>query len=154
MRQILAALSILALSACGFTPLYATGAGTGNISVEQIDGRAGYVLRKDLLQRLAIGLPGVDESASLNVTLETEIDRLALRPDESAARTDFVARAEYILFLEGEAVTGRVEATTSYQVPDEPFADIPAQTDAEERAMSLLAARIVDDLRFKTSDRR
>jgi len=120
--------------------------------VEEIDGRAGYTLRKDLMQRLAIGLPGVDEAGTLNVTLETEVRRLALRPDESAARTDYVARADYVLFLEGEAITGSVEATTSYQVPDSPFADIPAQTDAQERAMSLLSTRIVDDLQFKTRD--
>lgn len=153
MKHFLIALSALTLTACGFTPLYATGAGAGNISVEEIDGRAGYTLRKELMQRLAIGLPGIDEPASLSVTLDNELERLALQADEAAARTDFVARADYVLFLDGEPITGTVQATTSYQVPDSPFADIPAQTDAQNRAMSLLAARLVDDLRLKTSKR-
>ncbi|MEL6831035.1 MAG: hypothetical protein AAFO63_12965 [Pseudomonadota bacterium] len=154
MKQLFAALSLLMLTACGFTPLYAAGAGGGNIAVEEIDGRSGYTLRKELLQRLVIGLPGLNEPASLNVTLDSELDRLALQPDESAARTDFKSRADYVLFYEGEAITGSVEATTSYQVPEAPFADIPAQTDAQNRAMALLAARLVDDLRIKTANRR
>lgn len=151
MRHFLVAALSFFLAACGFTPLYATGSGAGDITVEEIDGRAGFALRKALLQRLAIGVPGIDEAAQLTVDLSTDFERLTLQPDESAARTDVTARAQYVLNMGDRVISGRVRSTTSYQAPDQPFADIPAQVDAEERAMTLLAQRIVDDLRLKAA---
>ena len=152
MKQIAIALLALTLSACGFTPLYAGGAGAGNINIEQIDGRAGQALRKALIQELAPGLPGMDGAASLSIDLDERIGRLALQPDEAATRTDIIVSARYVLAHDGGAISGSSAAETSFLVPDAPFSDIAAQIDATDRAMLLLARRIADDLRIKMAN--
>lgn len=138
-----------AVTACGFTPLYG-GETAGNlVTVEEIEGRAGHALRKALLQNLAAGLPGLDQPAVLTIVLDEEFKRLSFQPDEAASRTDFQGEANYVLALDSDAVSGKVRAELSYNVPDAPFADITAQIDVSERTMTLLARRIVDDLRLK-----
>ncbi|MCR9268552.1 MAG: LPS assembly lipoprotein LptE [Hyphomonadaceae bacterium] len=152
MKQLVLAFLVLSLSACGFTPLYATGGGSGDIAITKIEGRAGQALRKALSQELAPGLPGLDGPATLDITLREQIGRLALRPDESATRTDIVVSANYVLAYEGDGISGRSTAETSFLVPDAPFADIAAQIDATDRAMNILARRIADDLRIKMAN--
>jgi len=151
MRQLAIALLVLTLSACGFTPLYASDVTAGNIQIGKIDGRAGHALRKALLQELAPGLPGVDTPGRLEIELNESIGRLALQPDEAATRTDIIVRANYVFAYADTAISGRSSAETSFLVPDAPFSDIAAQIDATDRAMLLLARRIADDLRIKTA---
>ncbi len=145
----LAFLLIGPLSACGFTPLYAGAGGGGSISIDQIDGRAGHALRKALLQQLSVGLPGLEEPGRLTIILKESVQRLALQPDEAATRTDILVEAQYVLAVPDNAYSGKIEAETTFSVPDAPFADVTAQIDASDRAMTLLARRIVDDLRLK-----
>lgn len=158
MRQIftplLALFALLAVSACGFTPLYANSGSSGQISVEEIEGREGHALRKALLEQLAPGLPGLDGPATLTVTLDSELYRLTLRPDEAAARTDVQSRARFVLDMGNDAVSGDIRAETSFNVPDAPFADITAQINASDRAMQVLARRIVDDLRISLANKK
>ena len=151
MKQFLIACLLLGLVGCGFTPLYATGAGAGLIEVDQIDGRAGHSLRQRLIERLSVGLPGIDAPGQLSVSLVQQLDRLALQPDEAATRTDVIARADYILRFDDRELRGSVEGASSFQVPDSPFADIPAQIDGQDRAMAVLAQRLIDDLRIKAA---
>lgn len=157
MRQIIYAFFALILigplAACGFTPLYANGGG-GQVTVVEIEGRSGHMLRKALIQQLAAGLPGVEGPATLTVILDEELKRLALQPDEAASRTDIVVDAEYVLEANGKAFGSSVKAETSFNVPDAPFADITAQTDTSERAVNLLARRLVDDLRMKLASQK
>lgn len=147
--SLFALFALTAVSACGFTPLYAGSSNSaGMITVDEIEGRAGHALRKALIEQLAIGLPGLEEPATLTIALETDLKRLALQPDEAASRTDITGEARYVLATAENAVSGKVEAETSFNVPNEPFADVTAQIDASDRAMTLLARRIVDDLRI------
>ena len=142
------------LAACGFTPLYANSASGGQIHVEQIDGRSGHALRKALIQQLAPGLPGLDGPATLTVEMSESLKRLTFKPDEAASRTDVIARVDYVLVLDGDAISGKVMVETTFNVPDEPFADIAAQTNASERAMSLMARRVVDDMRINLANKK
>lgn len=148
MKKLAFIFSALTLSACGFSPVYGNVPVNSSIAVDDIPGRSGHELRKALLQELAAGLPGV-ESATLNVDLDEDLKRLALRPDAAAARTDIQAEGKYVLVLEASTVSGRVNTETSYNVPDAPYGDIAAQTDASKRAMQKLASAIVDDIRLK-----
>ena len=152
MRHLVILLCALATSACGFSPVYSGQVTPASISVDDIPGRSGHELRKALIQELAPGLPGV-EKARLNVDLDDDLQRLALRPDASAARTDVKARGKYVLVLGEETITGTVNSETSYNVPVEPYADIAAQTDAFKRTMNKLAREIVDDIRLQLSTR-
>ncbi|MEO1323670.1 MAG: hypothetical protein AAFV59_11750 [Pseudomonadota bacterium] len=152
MKQIIVALLALSLAACGFTPLYAGGVGDSNINIATIEGRSGHALRKALLQELAPGLPGLEGYADLNIVLDEQIGRLALQPDEAATRTDIIVSADYVLSFDGNAFSGTSAAETSFLVPDAPFSDIAAQVDASDRAMLVLARRIVDDLRIQLAN--
>ncbi|MEZ5946048.1 MAG: LPS assembly lipoprotein LptE [Hyphomonas sp.] len=154
MKRLLIALT-LGLAGCGFQPVYAPGGSaaytSGFITVEPIRGRSGYVLRQALQKELAIGLPNVTSSASLNIVLDENLTRLAFKPDGAAARSSIGARAKYVLASENGVISDTVSVQTDFAVPDAPYGDISAQTSASDRAMRQLASRIVDDLRLKLS---
>ena len=151
MKKLVIILVAAALSACGFSPVYTSGPSNSAIIVDDIPGRSGHELRKALLQELKAGLPNVD-SAQLNVDLEEDLSRLALRPDAAASRTDIEALGKYVLVYNDTTLSGRVRTETSYNVPTEPYGDIAAQIDASKRAMRKLAKAIVDDIRLQLAD--
>ena len=97
----LASASLLLLAGCGFTPVHA-GASTytpsSNITIPEIEGRAGHALRKAVVEKLAAGLPGVD-TATLRITLTERLRRLPIRVDATAARTDINATGRYVCLL-------------------------------------------------------
>lgn len=142
----------LALTACGFQPVHSSTIGAGvassNIRVTEIPGRSGHALRRALVEEFAAGLPGI-ENATLTVTLNESLRRLAIRPDEAAARTDIIATTRYVLDTGDDAISGEARAENSFNVPTSAFGDVASQTAASERAMTLLAQRIADDLKLK-----
>jgi len=143
------------LAACGFAPVHSSTLGAGysssNVTIPEIPGRAGHELRKALVEEFAAGLPGI-ENATLTVSLKERLGRLAIRPDEAAARTDLTVTGRYVLDTGEDAITGEAGADTSYNVPLSAFGDIAAQTAATEQVMSLLAQRIADDLKLQLRD--
>lgn len=152
MKRFLIALALV-LPACGFQPVYAPGGSasfaSGNITVKEIPGRSGYMLRRALQQELAAGLPNLNSPATLEVKLNDRLTRLQFKPDGAASRSSYSARADYLLAGENVSITGNTESETSFSVPDEPYGDISAQTNASDRVMRVLAGRIVDDLRLQ-----
>ncbi|MEL6780871.1 MAG: LPS assembly lipoprotein LptE [Pseudomonadota bacterium] len=149
-KTLAAALTALLLAGCGFTPVYSdVSSSTGPIAVETIPGRSGHILRRELLRDLKAGLPGVDESAVLTVTLDESLSQLAFSPDGAASRSSVRASAQYVLALSDNAVSGTINSTANFNVPDNPYGDISAQQAAYERAMLDLARLMVDDLRIK-----
>jgi len=145
-----------ALAACGFQPVYGGGhvAGSSDLSVEQIPGRTGHMLRRALMRQTAAGLPRVAGDARLVVDLDENIKRLAFRPDGAAARSSVVLRGKYVLELPDGALTGDANAEAFFNVPAAPFSDIAAQANAAERAAEELARRINDDLRLQLDPER
>ena len=145
MKQFFALVAFALIAGCGFKPVYATGAGAtygGAITVEPIDGRSGYILRRALQEELAIGLPNVTEAASLQITVKENLTRLAFQQDGAAARSNVTLSGRYALSQVGEV---------SFAVPSSTYGDIAAQKSASERAAGILAKNIVDDLRRKLS---
>jgi hypothetical protein len=159
MKHILTTLSLslmlASLAACGFAPVHTSNIGSAyqgsNIIVPEIPGRSGHELRKALVEEFATGLPGID-TATLTVSLRERTGRLAIRPDEAAARTDYLVTGRYVLDTGDNAITGTVSADTSFNVPTSAFGDITAQTAATTQAMNVLAQRIVDDLKLKLTN--
>ena len=153
MKHVVAALLLVATAACGFQPVYAPVNGqyaeSGLISVSPIDGRQGHMLRRALQEELAVGLPGLTEQVTLTVNLQSDLTRLALLPDGAASRSSIMASGSYRLEGENVRVTGRSDVETGFLVPDSPYGDIAAQTDAGDRAMRVLAKQIADDIRLK-----
>lgn len=149
-------ISAFGLAACGFSPVHSANVGSSfsasNINVPEIPGRGGHELRKALVEEFATGLPGV-EAGTLTVTLDERLGRLAIRPDEAAARTDYIVSGRYVLDIGDDAITGLATADTSFNVPVSPFGDITAQTAATKQAMGVLAQRIADDLKLQLKDK-
>lgn len=142
--------SLTGLSACGFTPLYASGAaGTSlsRIAVTTQDDRLGYRVREQLEDAL-----GRDGSQPPLWRLETAIVQsrrpLGRRIDDTATRYELTVRGSWTLTptTGGDPITGVETVTTTYAAADQPYAAIAAQQDGEERAAAELARLIRLDL--------
>ena len=156
-RLIALSFAIVALSACGFRPLYGnTGfngvVGGQNITVEEIAGRSGYLLRRHLIEDLSIGLPGLETPAELTVTLDEKLSRAALLPDGGVARSFFNATGYYALASDQGTITGKASVEIPYAATNTPYTDVSAQIDASQRAMLELSRQITDDLRIQTQN--
>ena len=147
MRAPLALLSLaLALSGCGFTPLYGdAGAGSSlsRIAVSTPDDRLGYRLREQLDDALAhdSGRPALWR---LETVVEQSRRPLGRRIDDTATRYELTVRGAWTLTpVSGGTPVGGVEVvTTTYAAADQPYAAIAAQQDGEDRAAAALARRI------------
>jgi len=155
LRTTLALGALLVLSACGFRPLYATGAdgiGPGNVMaeiyVEPIPERVGYQLRNQLLDRL--GATGADTgSYRLKITLREETQGVAILSNASITRYNYTLLARYDLFQAGGTSpikTGNISALAAYNVATSPFATVVAEQDASERAAGDIAERLRTEL--------
>jgi len=140
----------LAVSACGFTPIYAEpamGSSLRRIAVSTQDDRLGYRLREQLEDALAW-----DRSATPLYRLTTQVEQnrrsLGRRIDDTATRYELTVKATWTLTpaAGGTPVTGVETVTTTYASADQPYAAIAAQQDGEERAASELARLIRLDL--------
>ena len=143
------AVSGLLTSACGFTPMYATG-GTpvmSRIAVAAEDNRLGYRLREQLEDSL-----GWDRGSqpAWRLTTLTEQSRrpLGRRIDDTATRYELTVRTAWTLTPTGAGtpLTGVETATLTYAAADQPYAAIAAQQDGEDRAAAELARLIRLDI--------
>jgi LPS-assembly lipoprotein len=160
-RAALLGLALLPLTACGFTPVYGGGQGasyanSGPIQVSEIraaanigsaSGRTGHFLRQELVRTIGQGVPGFS-AGTLDVDLRQTIERLAFAPDQAASRSDYVGTATWTLrAASGDILgTGTVEERASFNFADAAYADMAAQTGAQERLATLLARSIRADL--------
>lgn len=150
------ALALLPLTACGFTPVYggqgASYANNGPIAINEIraaatagaaSGRTGHFLRQELVLTVGQGVPGF-AAGTLDVALRQNIERLAFAPDQAASRSDYVGRATWTLRAPSGDIlgTGNVEERASFNFADAAYADMAAQTAAQERLATLLARSI------------
>lgn len=143
-------LSALALSGCGFTPLYApTAAGSSltRIAVTTPDNRLGYRLREQLEDALAFDRTAAPQWR-MDVAVEQNRRPLGRRIDDTATRYELTVKASWVLTpgSGGAPVTGTETVTTTYAAADQPYAAIAAQQDGEERAAAELSRLIRLDL--------
>lgn len=149
-RLALAAVALVGLAGCGFTPLYgetAVGGSLSRIAVTTQDDRLGYRVREQLED--ALGRDGAQAPLwRLETTLEQSRRPLGRRIDDTATRYELTVRGAWTLTPTngGPAVTGVETVTTTYAAADQPFAAIAAQQDGEERAAAELARLIRLDL--------
>jgi LPS-assembly lipoprotein len=149
-RLALAAVALVGLAGCGFTPLYgetAVGSSLSRIAVTTQDDRLGYRVREQLED--ALGRDGALAPLwRLETTLEQSRRPLGRRIDDTATRYELTVRGVWTLtpINGGPAVTGAETVTTTYAAADQPFAAIAAQQDGEERAAAELARLIRLDL--------
>ena len=145
------AVAAIALSACGFTPLYGPQSvtkGLGSIEVVAADGRAGYLLREKLDDALArdANLPPTHR---LVYTINEMRYARGVRVDNVANRYELSLTANWRLLdvKTGQAVrAGSTSAAVTYDSADQPYASIAAQQDSQERAAAEVARKIQLDL--------
>ena len=145
------AVTTLALSACGFTPLYATpGVTPGLASIETVapDGRAGFLLREQLDDALARDT-GVAPAYKLTLDVHEQRYARGVRVDNIANRYELRMTVKWRL---GDAKTnaeirrGQTEVAVTYDSADQPYSAIAAQNDGQERAATEAARKIQLDL--------
>jgi LPS-assembly lipoprotein len=148
MRKLLLSLALLPLAACGFTPVYGSGADGSKISIDQIDGRTGHFLRQELVREIGNGVPGFPGEGRLEVKLAESINRLAFAPDQAASRSDFNVSANFTLHgpNDTQSISGTVRDAVSFNFADAAYADIAAQEAAQQRIATLLARSIREKL--------
>jgi LPS-assembly lipoprotein len=156
-RTVLAA---LAVSACGFTPMYGDGAPAsrmaGRVEVGVLEGAPGFALRERLTGRLG---PAVAPTHRLEVALELTETGVALTQENFTTRFNVVGTADYRLVpLAGgpPVASGEVRAITGYSAPASEtasaFASLAAGRDAEKRLANDLADQILQRLALSAGD--
>jgi LPS-assembly lipoprotein len=146
----------LALSGCGFRPLYGTiGANPAaqrmfaSIYVTPIDQeRIGYELRNKLIDLLRGPDRPQNAAYRLNVTVTEVREGVALQNDATITRYDLAFAAKYELTdAKLNVVTkGQETAIESYDVAQSPYASLTGQEEAEKRAAQDIAEHIQIDL--------
>lgn len=145
-----ALLGLLALSGCGFAPVYGTGGqGTalrGRVSVVDPADEEGFALYNRLKDRLgAVSVIEYELAASMQIS-EEEVGFL---PDGEISRVNVIGRVDWTLTelaSDQQVLDGRAQSFTSYSATSTTVATTIAQRDARRRLMVILADSIVADL--------
>ncbi|MCZ6894824.1 MAG: LPS assembly lipoprotein LptE [Gammaproteobacteria bacterium] len=135
---------LIALTACGFRPLYGPQAGydsslaeLASVAVSRIPDRMGQILQNDLRDRLTPRGAPANPRYRLGVSMLTLREGVAFEKDESVTRFNITVSASYQLI---EIATGSVlssgatRSVAAFNVVQSEFANISAEADAERRA--------------------
>ncbi len=151
MKPALALSLMLLLSACGLRPLYGGGGGgqvaqsLRSVSVAPIDGKAGWLVRNALEDRLGSQNSGAARYR-LEIELDDQIGGFGVRRDDAVTRERRTLRARYKLV---EAAQGTVvlDATAGsdagIDVVSSEYATVAAEDTALERLSQTVADQIV-----------
>lgn len=142
----------LLLAACGLKPMYAGGGdgqvarGLASVEVSDIEGRAGWLVRHALTDRLEAGGARQAPQYRLDVRLDDRLEGFALLSDDTIGRERRTLRARYQLV---ELATGRIvldgtaASDAGIDVVSSDYATIAAEQTALENLATDVASRIV-----------
>lgn len=141
------------LSACGLRPVYSGGSkgavaqALGNVEVAPIEGKAGWLIRNALQDRLIHG--GSGPRYRLVVKLDDKIEGFGVRADDAITRERRTLRVRYQLVDEATG-TQMVDATAGsdagIDVTSSEYATIAAEDTALERLSQIVADQIISRL--------
>jgi LPS-assembly lipoprotein len=137
----------VALSGCGFTPLYAQQGVISNLAAVDVSvpqGRTGFLMREHLDDALGRNRDAAP-AYRINLTIVENRYPRGVRIDNVATRYEYVLVANYVLnSLPSGAVAkrGSVRVELTYDSADQPYSAISAQQDAQDRAAQEAARRI------------
>lgn len=147
---LLTGLVCLALTACGFSPMYGNDSAARNLSEIMVvtgDERIDFFLQEALIDEMGAR----QATGPYRLVTQTQSGRLALGigADAIAQRFAVGLRVDYSLYY-GQStepeLSGRVSVEASYNVARQVFSSVQAQEDAETRAAQLAAERIAMEL--------
>jgi len=145
----------LALSACGFTPIYSDGSAAeqmhGRIALGSFNGLDGFQMREQLVSRLGTATTATHR---LDVALTVDSDGIAITQDGSITRYNLSGTAEFtITRLDGGvAFRDTVTAFTAYNATASAYATRIAEQDANRRMAVTIADKIVTRLATSAED--
>lgn len=141
----------MALSACGFAPLYAqqgVTSGLKQVGIEVPDTRTGYFLEQDLRNGF-----GSDDSSPktylLTVTMKEQHFSIGYKVDDTSTKSEITSNVGYNLT---NVATGKslykstFTETVTYDTTTSPFTGIVSQQDAQERIAVSISQKIQTDL--------
>ncbi|MGB4100697.1 MAG: LPS assembly lipoprotein LptE [Alphaproteobacteria bacterium] len=148
---------LLALTACGFHPLYATSglggknvdAALGQVQIASIPNREGQELRNLLIDRLQHRGRPVEPQYDLTITLQESQSDLGIRTDATSARSQLAMTARYSLTARATAqpvLSAIATSTVGYNKLDAQYSNLAAQEDARRRALSEVSDQITSRL--------
>jgi LPS-assembly lipoprotein len=157
MKRFLILPLLVLLSGCGLTPLYqggtkgAASSFLGQVEVSAIEGKAGWLVRDALFQRI-----GRAEGAAryrLEVRLDDQITGFGVRSDDSVTRERRTLRARYSLVdLTTNAIV--IDATAGsdagIDVVSSEYATVAAENSALERLAGVIADQIMSKVALAT----
>lgn len=148
MRILLALAALLALTACGLSPMYAGGAnsasaqGLAAVEIPAIQGRGGWLVKNALDQRLGVAGKTAPQYR-LDVRLDDSLEALGVLNDDTISRERRILRARYQLI---EIATGAVllDATAGSDAGIDVVSSEYATIAAEQKALENLALEVAD----------
>ena len=148
MLSVLAASALLA--ACGLQPLYSGGTSgvvatqLGNVEVEPIQGKAGWLMRNELRDQLAV-FEGSETKYRLIIELDDKIAGFGVRSDDRITRERRTLRARYQLVrLNDSAVV--LDATAGSDAGIDVVSSEYATVAAEDTALENLSTRVASQI--------
>lgn len=146
----------LLLTACGFSPIYAShGDGStpvdkslGNVAIANIPDRNGQLLRNHLIDRMYFSGRPSHPTTILEVTLRSTENDLGIQKDSTASRRELNMWADYVLRdHDGKnLLKGSAHSTVSTSKLDAQYGTLAAQRNAQERAIREVGEQIVGRL--------
>ncbi|MCG8359977.1 MAG: LPS assembly lipoprotein LptE [Kiloniellales bacterium] len=147
---------LIALSGCGFRPLYGRRAETGQstldalsrIYISPLEDRTGQQLQNLLSERLNPRGRRGNALYALQVRLRETTRELALRSDQTATRAELRLTAEFVLRRRADQkrLTGGTSfSANSYNILESQFATQVSEQDARERGLR----EVSDDIKIR-----
>ncbi|WP_188062902.1 LPS assembly lipoprotein LptE [Sphingobium sp. KCTC 72723] len=164
MKRIISIIALsLILTGCGLRPVYGGGShgavaqALGNVEVQPIEGKAGWLMHNALSDRLAAMKGGSGPRYKLVVKLDDQIAGFGLRADAAITRERRTLRARYQLVDEAtgaQVLDDSAGSDAGIDVTSSEFATIAAEDTALERLSQTVADQIVARLAlFASADR-
>jgi LPS-assembly lipoprotein len=155
MRAALALSALLALSACGLSPMYAGGGsaavaqGIAAIDVPAIPGQSGWLVRNALQNRLGVA-GNTTPAYRLDVRLDDSLEALGVLNDDTISRERRILRARYQLvdLASGEIL---LDATAGSDAGIDVVSSEYATIAAEQKALENLALKLAEQMATQVS---
>ena len=145
-----------ALTACGFTPVYAPGGAAeglrGSLLVAAPENRNAFVLVRQLEQRLS---QPQNAPYLLSYKITTTRQGVGITPAQETTRYNVLGRLDYTVTdraTKTVVARDKVENFTGYSATGSIVSTISATEDAEERLMIILADQLISRLIATASD--
>lgn len=145
----------LALSGCGFHPLYGKDGGKSStvpelaaIKIDTIADRTGQLVHNALLDRLTPKGKPAKPKYTLRVTLSESKQSLGILKDETASRSNYVLSANFVLSnMDGSVLySSAAGSQASYNILSEHYASTASEKDARDRTAVEIAEAISTQL--------